>query len=71
MTRKVLSILLVFVLMGLFVVGCKDKDTEPTEERVGTMEEYYKQAEKEITEENAEKELERLQKEIDTEIGAE
>ena len=69
MTRKVLSILLVFVLMGLFVGGCKDK--EPTEERVGTMEEYRKQAEKDITEKNAEKELQKLQEEINTDIRAE
>ena len=68
MLRKLLAILLVFAMVGLLVGGCKDKDEE---EKVGTMEEYRQQAEKTITEENAEKELERLQKEIDADIGAE
>lgn len=62
MLRKLLAILLVFALVGLFVGGCKDKD-EPK-----SMAEYRKEAEKAIDESNAEAELNKLQKEIDADV---
>ena len=60
MLRKLMAILLVFALVGLFVGGCKDKGDEPK-----TMEQYKEQAEKDINAENAESELDKLQKEIE------
>ena len=62
MLRKILAILLVCVLAGWAFTGCKDKDEEPK-----TMEAYRQEAEKTITKENAEKELEKLQQEIEAE----
>ena len=60
MLRKLLVILLVFALVGLFVGGCKDKGEEP-----GTMDQYRKEAEKAIDESNVESELNKITKEIE------
>ena len=62
MLRKILAILLVFVVAGWAFTGCKDKDEEPK-----TMKEYRQEAAKTITKENAEKELEKIQQEIEAE----
>ena len=63
MLKRLLAILLVFALVGMFVGGCKDKGDEPA-----TMDEYRQQAEDTINEQNAESELDKLQKEIDADI---
>ena len=60
MLRKLLALLLVFAIAGLFIGGCKGKGEEPA-----PMEQYRKQAEKDINAKNAESELQKLQKEID------
>ena len=65
MLRKLMAILLVFALVGMFVGGCKDKDETPA-----TPEEYREQAEKTITPDNAEAELEKIQKDIEAELEA-
>ena len=62
MLRKILAILLVFVVSGWAFTGCKDKEEEPK-----TREEYRQEAEKTITKENAEKELDKIEKEVDAE----
>ena len=64
MLRKILAILLVFVVSGWAFTGCKDKDEEPK-----TMKEYRQEAEKTITKENAEKELEKEIKAIEAEAA--
>ena len=65
MLRKLMAILLVFALVGMFVGGCKDKDDSPN-----TMDAYRKQAADDIDESNAEAELDRIEKDIDAEIEA-
>ena len=62
MLRKILAILLVFIVAGWAFSGCKDKEEEPK-----TMEQYRKEAQDSISKENAEKELERIQQEIEAE----
>jgi hypothetical protein len=69
MVHKVLAILLVFVLMGLFADGCGDK--EPTQEKVGTMEQYHQEAAESIDENNAEQELKDITKEIEADATSE
>ncbi|NIA07518.1 MAG: hypothetical protein GWP14_07780 [Actinobacteria bacterium] len=65
MLRKLMAILLVFAMVGLFFGGCKNSD-EPK-----TMDAYRKDTEKTINEQNAEAELQKIKKEIDADIGAE
>ena len=65
MLRKLLAILLVFALVGLFVGGCGDKDDSPK-----SIDEYRQDAEKAIDESNAEAELAKIQKEVEAEIKA-
>ena len=60
MLRKALAILLVVVVAGWGFVGCKDK-----EDKVCTMDQYRKEAEKTVTPDNAEAELDNIQKEIE------
>ena len=83
---KVGTFILGFVLVASMVLsGCEgSKSAEPTtpprpaeetapetEETIKTMDEYLEDAEREISTENAEEELERLEKEIEEDIGAE
>ena len=62
MLRRLMAILLVFALVGLFVGGCKDKSAK---DEVGTTDQYREQAKDTITEKNAEAELDKLEEEID------
>ena len=69
MLRKLTAMLLVLALVGIFslsVGGCGDKDDSPA-----TMDDYRKEAEKTITTDNAEVELDKAIKEIDADIKAE
>ncbi len=73
MIRKLIVMLCVVSLMGLFIAGgCKDapdtdtstpKEAEPGA-KIGTLEDYRREAEN-IKEEDAEDELKRLEAEID------
>ncbi len=66
MLRKLIAILLVLVVSGWAFTGCKDKeDAQDGEPK--TRAEYRQEAEKEITEENAEEELDKIEKEVDAE----
>ena len=62
MLRKLLAILLVFVVAGWAFTGCKDKDEEPK-----TMKEYRQEAAETINKENVEEELEKEIKAIEAE----
>ncbi|MHC4639841.1 MAG: hypothetical protein ACYTBP_17675 [Planctomycetota bacterium] len=71
MLRKILIIVL---LAGLVCInGCKKSSSEaPTEEVVvKTMAEYEAQAEKEVTEENMEAELQNIEKQMQQELTEE
>jgi hypothetical protein len=48
--------------------GCKKSSDEPTEPPVKTIADYEAEAEKEITPETMEAELEKLEKEIDADL---
>ena len=71
MLRK---IFIIFLLAGLLCInGCKKRTSEaPAEEVVvKTMAEYEAQAEKEITEENMETELQNIEKQMQQELTQE
>ena len=77
MLRKTFLIVAIAALMGLCLTGCKkssdDSNTQvatPASE-VKTATEYGAEAEKEITKENMAGELDKLEKEIETDIRAE
>jgi len=73
MLRQLLVIVVVAAIIGLGASGCKkSSDTPPgNTETPKTAAEYETEAEKEITAENMEAELAKLEKEIDGELGAE
>ncbi len=68
-------ILLAVLTFGLVWVGCDSKsetpaeESQPAAETVRPMEEYRQEAAEEIDEDNAEEQLDKLEKEIDTELG--
>ncbi|MHC4646209.1 MAG: hypothetical protein ACYTBJ_11955 [Planctomycetota bacterium] len=66
MLRKLLVIVVAAVIIGLCVGGCKkSSDTPPGDtEAPNTAVDYKAEAEKEITKENMDSELARLEKEI-------
>lgn len=68
MIRRIFAAVIVIAIGASFIVGCK-KD-EPAEEAVKTAAEFKAEAEKEITEENFESELERMEKEIEADAAA-
>ena len=72
MLRKLILILLTVCLFGIWGCG-KKKSTEPTSEEdvvVKTIEQHKAQADKEITEQNLDAELDKLEKEIGDDIAA-
>lgn len=71
MLRKILAILLVFVVAGWAFTGCKDKEEVPKTEVPKTMEEYRREAAKTITTENVEEELEKEIQAIEAEAETE
>lgn len=74
MLRKVFVIILLVILGSLYSGGCDktSSDSETDEEVVvKTQAEYDAEAEKQITEENMEEELKKLEQAIDKEITEE
>jgi len=74
MLRKVFVIILLAILGSFYLGGCDktSSDSETDEEVVvKTQAEYDAEAEKQITEENMEEELKKLEETIDKEIGEE
>lgn len=72
MWRTTLSILIVVALSCASLVGCSDdKNAPPEAEQTKTAAEYKAEAEKEITEENAAAELDKLEQTIEQEAGQE
>ena len=74
MLRKVFVIILLAILGSFYLGGCDktSSDSETDEDVVvKTQAEYDAEAEKQITEENMEEELKKLEETIDKEIGEE
>jgi len=71
MLRKIISVWIVVVLCSLSFGGCTEKDQEATPEPTKTAAEYEAEAEKEITEENAAAELDKLEQAIEQEAAEE
>lgn len=73
MLRKMLVIVAVVSIVAFCLSGCKKSpsETEPNEPVVKTMAEYEAEAEKEITEENMDAELEKIEKELQKETTEE
>lgn len=74
MLRKVLVMIILATLSLFYIGGCDEtsSDTESDEEVVlKPMAEYEAEAEKQITEENFEDELKKLERTVDKEISEE
>jgi len=60
------------MLCGFFLAGCSKKgETEPAEEQLKSVSEYQAEAQKEITAENMDQELEKIEKDVEQEISQE
>ena len=74
MLHKAFLIVAIAVLMGLGLTGCKksseESDTTKPQE-VKTSQDYNSEAEKEITKENMDAELDKLEKDIERDIQLE
>ena len=57
------------ILLSFVIIGCKKKTQEPVQ--IKTEAEYQAEAEKEITDENMEAELDKLEKDVDADMAAE
>ena len=74
MLKKILIIMTILFICFGTLTSCKKKSEPPepaAEDVVKTAEEYKAQAEKEITAENMEAELEKLEKELNAELQQE
>ncbi|MFC1739817.1 hypothetical protein ACFL1G_12335 [Planctomycetota bacterium] len=71
MFKNILIIMAILFICFGTLTGCKKKSEPSAEDVVKTAEEYKAQAEEEITAENMEAELEKLEKEINTELQQE
>jgi len=59
-------------LSGFFLSGCSKKgETEPAEEQLKSVSEYQAEAQKQITAENMDQELEKIEKDVEEEISQE
>jgi outer membrane lipoprotein-sorting protein len=73
MSRMILAVCMAVTLCLLFVTGCAKKSQPPakpqaqTQEQTKTEAEYKAEAQKEITQENANQELDKLEKSINEE----
>ena len=70
MLRKIVPVLIV-VFVSLSLVGCggNEPQTTPPAEQTKTAAEYKAEADKEITSENAEAELDKLEQAVDQEAA--
>jgi hypothetical protein len=66
MRLRELTVLALAGIIANFTIGCKEKSAP--EETVKTMQEYREEAAREITSENAEEQLDQLEKEINAEL---
>jgi predicted small lipoprotein YifL len=73
MLRKIVSVWMIIMLCFLSLSGCADdgQETTPEAEQVKTAAEYEAEAEKQITEENASAELDKLEQAIEQETTQE
>ena len=74
MLRKTFMIVTIALLASLGLTGCKkssDESDTPKPPEVKTTQDYTTEAEKQITGENMEAELEKLEKEIEKDIQIE
>ncbi len=70
MYRKTLFVLLsIGIIFALAFCGCKKKSPEPAGSK--TEAQYKADAEKEITEENMETQLDKLEKDLEADVNAE
>ena len=70
MLRKILIIVAVGVISVLCLSGCKKSSSEAEQEEVPkTMAEYEAEARKEISEENIDAELEKIERKLEEEIA--
>jgi curli biogenesis system outer membrane secretion channel CsgG len=71
MLRKAISVTVIIVAFLLIfgLPGCKKKSEQPT--AVKTEAQYQAQAQKEITEDNMDAELQKIEKDLDADINAE
>ncbi len=66
MKLKKLALVILIAILTISLYSCKKKE-EPQEIEVKSKQEYKQQAEKEISEENMDEELQKLQEEIESE----
>jgi len=66
MFRKILMLVFIAALLTFSVAGCK-KTTSEEAAPAKTAEQYKQEADKEITEENMDEELEKVEKELNAE----
>jgi len=81
MCRKILVMAVAIALSAAFIGGCKKSSQEPqtppaeanesAEQQVKTLEEYKAEAEQEITKENMQDELAKIEKEVDEDLATE
>ncbi len=69
MFKKILLILILFAV--LCFVGCKKGSDEDNSAEIKTAAEYEQEAQEQITEDNMETELDRLEKSIDSDVELE
>ena len=65
MLRNILILVCTAAMLAFTTTGCKK--SEPQEPQVKSMEEYQKEADEQITEENMDEELEKIEKELNAE----
>jgi len=75
MLRKLLVIAAATALVVALASGCKkspeEPQSQPAEQEVKTAQEYEAEAEREITKENMEEELAKLEKAVDQDLATE
>ncbi|HPC96684.1 MAG TPA: hypothetical protein PLU87_17190 [Sedimentisphaerales bacterium] len=70
MLRKIVAVWIV-ALVSLSLAGCGSNEPSAPAEQTKTAAEYKAEADKEITSENVEAELDKLEQEVDQEAGQE
>ena len=71
MSRIIVAMCMAVTLCLAFVTGCAKKSQPPAQEQTKTAAQYKAEADKEITQENANQELDKLEKSIGEEAAQE
>ena len=71
MLKKILLIVVMTAICVFYLDGCKKRSGESEEPVVKTKAEYSQEAKEQITEENMELELEKIEKELNAEVSQE